>query len=57
MLPSFKIVLIHLNLSSDLFLLTSCTYSQTYDLRLASSPGREEIGPSAIALPQLVARS
>jgi hypothetical protein len=57
MLPSFNLVFIHLSLSSELFLLTSCTYSQTYDLRLASSRGREEIGPSAIALPQLAVRS
>jgi hypothetical protein len=57
MLPSFNLASIYLGLSSELFLLTSCTYSQTYDLRLASSRGQEEIGPSAIALSQLAVRS
>jgi hypothetical protein len=57
MLPSFNLIFIHLSLSSELFLLTSCTYFQTYDLRLASSRGREEIGPPAIALSQLAIHS
>jgi hypothetical protein len=57
MLPSFSLAFIYLSLSSELFLLTSSTYSQTYYLRLASSRSREEIGPSAIALSQLAVRS
>jgi hypothetical protein len=57
MLPSFNLAFIYLSLSSEPFLLTSSTYSQTYDLRLGSSRGREEIGPSAIALSQLAVRS